>query len=184
MKSPFIHLIVWGGLLFVALSAYGYWYSAISNKSVTVAELGKRIGANTEAAGRIATARATLSEIASDEATIASYFVSETEVVSFIDDLEARAKAQSASLKVVSVSAVPKQPLLTFSLAVEGKFDAVMRTVGAIEYAPYDLAVSKFAMSDNGEGLWHADITLTVGSVANATATSTRQAQPAATTTP
>jgi hypothetical protein len=171
MRSPFLHLIVWALVSSAALSGYGYWYAVIAHKSAAVAELQNRIDEKTEAASRIAAARATLAEIAGDEASVENYFVPETGVVPFIDDLEERAQALSASLKVVSVSAVPKQPIIVFSLAIEGSFDAIMRTMGAIEYAPYDLSVSKLSISENGKGLWHADLELSVGSVPAATST-------------
>ena len=160
----------------VALSLYGYWYAVISEKSVRVAELQGQIDAKTETAKRIASARATLSDIADDEATVKNYFVPETGVVPFINDLEKRARAQNASLKVLSVSTAggAKQPVLMLSLAVEGTFDAAMRTVGAIEFAPYDLVISKFSMGENGKGVWNVSFEIMVGSVSPSAATSTQ----------
>ena len=178
MRTPFFHLVVWGLIAAAALSLYGYWYAVISEKSVAVAELQGKINAKTETASRIASARAALSDIADDEAAVQGYFVPETGVVPFISDLERRARAQSASLKVLSVATAggAKQPALVLSLAVEGSFDAVMRTVGAIEFAPYDLVISKFSMGENGKGVWSASFEITVGSTPAAAATSTQNA--------
>src|SRR5207237_1678 len=100
----------------------------------------------------------------------------ETGVVAFISELEALARGQATSMKVLSVStgSEAEQPMLLLSVAIEGTFDAVMRTIGAIEYAPYDLALSKISLAkSDGEGVWHADLALTVGSVPSAPVTAT-----------
>jgi len=174
MKSPLLHLTLSILICAVALAGYGYWYSTISNKSVAVATLEQEIKAKTETISRIAVARATLAEIAEDEAAVQAYFVPEAKVVSFITDLQARASAVSASLKVLSVSTSGgKKPTLTLSLAVDGTFDAVMRTIGAVEYAPYHLSIARVTLGENGKGAWHAELSIVVGSVRAQTASST-----------
>jgi len=180
MKTPLLHIIVWGLVCAAALSSFGYWYAVIAEKSLTVAELQGQIDGKIETANRISTARATLLEIAEDEAAVRNYFVPEAGVVAFINDLEKRARAQGATLKVLSVSAgvVAKQPVLILSLALEGGFDPVMRTLGAIEFAPYDLFISELTMGENGKGVWNASIKITVGSVPSTSATSTQAVPP------
>ena len=180
MKSPFLHLVVALLIGSTALLVYGYWYSVLSEKSVTVAALQDQIDAKTESASRIATARSALAQLTEEEAAIRGYFVPESDVVSFIDDLESRARAQTAELKVVSVanSKAGKQSLFILTVAIDGSFDAVMRTIGATEFAPYDLSITKFALIDNGENTWHADLELKVGSLASTGATSTPAAVP------
>ncbi len=180
MKSPFIHLTIWGLLSAAVLSGYVYWYHVVSSESLVVAGLQNQIDTKKETVARVASARATLAQIAGDESVIRNYFVPETGVVSFIDDLEERAEVLNASLKVGSVSMTGgnKLPTLVFSLSIEGSFDAVMRTLGAIEYAPYNLVVSKFSTGDNGKNIWHADLEVQVGSVPTSTATSSQQTSP------
>jgi len=181
MKS-FFHLTLWSLIAAATMAGYGYWYARIADKSAIVAELQAQIDSKSEAASRIASARATLSEISKDEAVVQSYFVPETAVVPFINDLEARARMQKAALKVLSVSTsgTPAQPTLTLALALDGSFDAVMRTLGAIEYAPYYLSITKVSLIENGEGVWHADLEMIVGSVSSRVATSTRLDAPKA----
>jgi hypothetical protein len=48
-----------------------------------------------------------------------------------------------------------------------------MRTVGAIEYSPYDLSVSGFSLNQDAENGWQATVGLVVGSIKAETATST-----------
>lgn len=166
MRSARLHAVLSISAAAIALIGYGFWYAAVEAKSALVADLENQIVAKTGTANRLASSRASLTEIADDEATIRSYFVPETGVVAFIDALQARGKVQGATVSVLSVSASDKatRPLLTFSLAVTGTFDAVMRTVGAIEYAPYDLTVAGLSVGQNGKSSWRADLNIVVGS--------------------
>ena len=164
-----IELIMAGAILV----GYGFWYFAVSAKSAAVAGLQDQITAKTETATRIATARAAIAEIKDDEAIVQGYFVPETGVVAFISGLEAQGQKQGAVVSVLSVStgATGAQPTLLFSLSVKGTFDAVMRTVGAIEYMPYDLSVSGFSLVQDDKNSWHSDLSIRVGSVKTATIT-------------
>lgn len=177
MKSSLIHMTVWISIFVVTIVGHGFWYSAIANKSAETASLQNQIDTKNETAGRIAAARTALSEIAGDEEAVRSYFVSETEVVSFIGALEARARAQSASMKVLSVSVdnSSKQPSLLLSLSMSGTFDSVMRTIGAIEYAPYDLAISRLSLAKEEKKIWNANVELVVASVPDGASAGARE---------
>jgi hypothetical protein len=174
MKSSLFHFVVALIALIAVLSGYGVWYSVVAAKSSLVANLQSKIDAKMETANRTASARAAMTEIASDETAIQSYFVPETSVVTFINNLEAQGQAQGTAVNVLSVSAgTGARPTLALSLTVKGTFDAVMRTVGAIEYAPYDLSVSQFSLEQDARNSWHANIGIIVGSANSKTATST-----------
>lgn len=167
MKSPFSHIMIAAVVCIAAIAGYGMWYAAISAKSASVAALQNQIDTKTETVNRIAAARATLANVASDESVVQNYFVPEAGVVSFIDALETSGKTLGATVSVLSVgtSGTPAKPLLELTLSAKGTFDAVMRTVGAIEYAPYDLSISSLAVVQDDKNIWHADLKVTVGSV-------------------
>lgn len=175
MKSPFIHIVFVCSVCAAMIVGYGFWYSVIENKSTAVANLENQIVTKTKTAARIASVRASLAEIAGDEASMQNYFVPETGVVAFITDLEEQGHKQGTTVSVLSVSTsgAGAQPTLTFSLTINGAFDAVMRTVGAIEYAPYDLSISTLVLGKTDESGWHANLSLLVGSVPPRAATST-----------
>ncbi len=177
MKSSTMHISIWISICVATIVGQGFWYAVIAEKSAEVASLQNQIDTKTETAGRVAAARTALAEIADDESAVQSYFVPETRVVSFIDDLEARARAQAATMKVLSVSIGDdaKKPTLVLSLTVNGTFDAVMRTVGAIEYAPYDLSILKLSLGKEEKSVWNANVELIVSSVPASTATSTKE---------
>ena len=180
MKSPFFHLIFWLVIAVATGAGYWFWYNTVSNESVAVADLQNQINTKTEASVRVAAARTALAEISGDESLVQSYFVPQNGVVSFIDMLEGLAAAQNANMKVLSVSTggTANQPTLLLTIGIDGTFDSVMRTVGAVEYAPYDVTVSKFAVSQTAKNAWHADLELIVGSVPSSAATSTAPTQP------
>ncbi|MBI2025451.1 hypothetical protein HYT04_01530 [Candidatus Kaiserbacteria bacterium] len=178
MKSSLTRLLIWISVCAASLAVYGFWYSAIAGRSAAVADLQSQIDNRMEAAGRVAAARTALAEIAGDESAVQNYFVPETGVVPFIDNLEARALARGTAMKVLSVSVgnSAKKPTLVLSFSIRGTFDAVMRTVGAIEYAPYDISVSRLSLVKEEKSSWNATLELIVGSVPASVATSTREA--------
>ncbi len=190
MKSPTFHLIVWLLICGATFVGYGFWYAAVTHESVVVADVQNQINTKTQTATRIAAARTALAEISGDESLVQSYFVPETGVVSFIDMLESLASAQKADLKVLSVSTGGTAQLsnltLLLTVSIDGTFDAVMRTIGAIEYTPYDLSLSALSVTKDAKNVWHADMGLVVGSVPASQATSTPAISPVstATTTP
>lgn len=150
----------------VACAGYIFWNSVISAKSAVVADVEYRIVIKTEAASRITSVRTALAELEGDENKIALYFISKSEIVTFIDELEQQGKDLGSTVGVSSVSSVDStdHPMLTLTFAIEGTFDAVMRTVGAIEYASYDLSISSFTMRQVSDRVWHADVKILVGS--------------------
>jgi len=158
-----------------AVSGYAAWFHAISQKSSYVASLQNQIVTESGNVNRIAAARVALTEIAGDETNVQNYFVSESEVVTFINGLEALALAQKATVSVLSVSTggTPAQPTLLLALTIQGTFDAVMRTVGAIEYAPYDVFISKLGVQQDAKDSWNATLSLVVGSASKKATAST-----------
>ena len=167
MKLPYARAFVAFSVSIAIFVGYAVWYAAVANKSAAVASLESRIAAKTETASRIASARSALSGIAGDEDVVQNYFVPETGVVSFINSLEAHGKALESSVSVLSVSTEEQEtrPMLLLALSIEGTFDAVLRTVGTIEYAPYDLFVSEFSIGQNAKNKWRADLKIRVGSI-------------------
>lgn len=166
MKTPFLHILIACSVLVAVFVGQGFWYSIIAKKSSDVAVLQSQINEKNEAASRVASSRAELAKIADDEVTVRSYFVSENDVVSFIDGLQAHSLSQGTVVKVLSVSAgsTNARPTLSLAVTVTGAFDAVMRTVGSIEYAPYDISISKLSVMKGDKKTWLANLELIVGS--------------------
>ncbi len=175
MKSPFTHLIFALIVCAFALVGYGAAYAAIASKSADVSLLQEQINAQTDTVNRLTMARATLAELSTDETEVQNYFVPQSGIVSFIDGIEAQGRALGTSIQVqsVSTSGTSVRPALDLSLTIDGPFDGVMRTVGAIEYAPYAISISHLSVDTAGKG-WEAQMTLVVGSRIDSAATSTK----------
>ncbi len=167
MKSPLSHLIIWVVICSAALAGQRLWYAVIAQKSTEAVNLQSQIDAKVESAARIASARTALVGIAGDESAVRKYFVPESEVVSFINNLESRGRALETVVKVLSVSTdnLKNQPTLTLVLSINGTFDAVMRTVGVIEHSPYNLSISNLSLGKEEKNLWTANLKILVGSV-------------------
>jgi hypothetical protein len=169
MKSPLIHLIVWACVCAAALVGYSVWFAAVESKSMAVAALENKIKTKNETSARVTEARAILAKIAEDESLVRGYFVPETKIVSFINALEGLSSEQKTEMKVLSVStrgdAQHANLELRISASVQGAFDAVMRTVGAIEYAPYHISITKFSVTNGEKDSWSASLELVVGSM-------------------
>lgn len=166
MKKSAQHFFLAILILGVAISAYGFVYSTVASKSAVVAELDVQIKTKEETAGRVALARAALSEIAGNEKTMRSYFISESDVVGFISELESIGKSLNASVSVTSVANAPENvhESIALALTLKGSFDSVMRTAGTIEYSAYDIRAKSLSLVLDAKNEWHADMALVVGS--------------------
>jgi hypothetical protein len=173
MRPPLSTLVLSLGMLVLALFGCGILKSAVSNKSAEVATLEHEIEVQNTNASRIASARAALAALAGDEDAVRGYFVPQTGVVAFIDDLQSRGQALGTQITIDSVSADAEKAVITLSATIEGPFDAVMRTVGSIEYAPYDVSVTELSVMFGGKDVWTAHLMLSVGSVPGTPASTT-----------
>lgn len=167
MKKPIITLVVAALLALGALGGYVLWYKVIAAESGRAVLLDREIRAHSADASRTGALKATLAEIENDEALVQGYFVSEANVAAFVDDLEARGRALGAVVDTTSVANAdtPEHSAIAVALIITGSFDAVLRTIGSIEYAPYDLMVSSLVFTrDVPKPGWRADLKLVVGS--------------------
>ena len=169
MKSPALQFIAAFLLAMGAIAGYSAGYVALSQKSIDVADLQSKITAVSNTINRTTSAHTTIAKVSADEADIKGYFVSEAQIASLVSDFEARGLAQKASVTVTSVSADTQssRPAYLIGLTVQGTFDAVARTIGAIEYAPYDLSLKSLVFEHDLKGAWHASLSLLVGSISS-----------------
>lgn len=173
MKSPATQLAIALSITLLSVGGYGAWYSLVEEKSAIVARLEGDIQTASDTMARNASIRSQLAEVAKDEAAVENYFVSESAVVTFIDDLEKRALEQGATIKVLSVAkgGSKEQPKLLLAVSITGTFAAVMRATGVIEFAPYALSVSDFSVIQDTQHVWNAALHLEVGSLTPTTNT-------------
>lgn len=168
MRSKFVQLALAFAVCAAVIAGYWFWYGAVAAKSVSITALQSRIDANMDTASRGAAARAALADMEGDEAAMREYFVSETGIVAFIDGLEALGRAVgNTTVSVLSVSMAADavaRPAFKFALSIKGTFDGVMRTVGALEYAPYAISISSLSVAKNAKNDWQANLVFLAGS--------------------
>ena len=153
-------------LLAIALTGYVSFRNVVADKSVAIAFLAGEIQQRSAATSRIAAARSALVELAGNEVAVQNYFVPQASVVSFINDLQDRGSVLGTTVDIASVAATSdkQHPMLRLAINIHGTFDAVMRTLGSIEYAPYDLSITRLSLNLDAEGAWVASADLSVGS--------------------
>jgi Tfp pilus assembly protein PilO len=169
-RRALIELLLALSLLTVVLAAYGIWYVAVGKASAEAAALSEEIKTKSIDSARVASAKEALESLAADEETMRSYLVRKMDVVSFLERLEDAGGSLGTSIEVVSVGAesVAGREALKLSLKITGSFDGVLRTLGALEYGPYDTRMLNVTLdttlgTDGAAGAWTATATLLIG---------------------
>lgn len=169
-RRALIELALALSLLVAVLLGYGVWYVAVGKASAESAALASEIETKRIDSARVASAKAALESLAADESSMRTYLVREADVVPFLGKIEGAGTALGAQVEVVSVGSevADGREVLRLSLKVTGSFDAVLRTLGALEYGPYDTRVSNVTLdtvagAEGPSGMWTATATFFIG---------------------
>ncbi len=163
------HVLIMLAVLIGAFAAYGAWYGQVGKVSSDAISFATQIQERRQNQASAQEAKEQLESALVDEASITGYFVDTDDVVDFLGSLQATGNAQGAKVEVVSVSAEPARPhgVLVLALRITGTFDSVLRTLGAIEYQPYDTTLMGLTLDTTDGGAaarqWEAAATLRVG---------------------
>jgi hypothetical protein len=168
MRNPLIHLGIATGVLLLAAGAYGVAYAIVEKASAEAAALHVQLDAKSENANQLSVARNALQALGENEELTTKYFVSPDNIVLFLEELESAARALGADMEVASVSTeIGPRERIQVALKITGSFDAVMRTVGTIEYGQRDSQVRSLtidtATTPTGKREWTATATLLFG---------------------
>jgi len=200
-RTPLLQFAGALALLLIVVALNIVWYNVVLGENANVTTLIGEVKAKSDDSTRSAVAKSELASLSTDQSSMQQYFVSTSDVVPFLQQLQTTGSYLGSNVQVVSVSATPGTPYGTLSLAltIAGSFNSVMRTLGSIEYGPYDTTIDTLtfsAPSSSGSTTpqWTANALFTVGTevssqvpavvIATSTpVTSTPTASPAATTT-
>ena len=169
MNRIYSHIAIALILLGVTAGGYGFWYLKVGEVGGRIAEIDAQLAAKNEELKQIQEARTALTALAEKEARIRGYFIEEGEVVPFIEEVGRIGESLGAAVEVLGVSEEKggEHGSVELSLRISGSFAAVMRTVGALEYAPYDITLTRLAVDAVGQdvtgGSWAAQAAYTVG---------------------
>lgn len=173
-RTPYIHLIIAGAILLVALGVYVFWYGRVNTLSAQAAALSSQIQQLGDANGRASSVRRDLEEVGRQEAELYAHFVGNDTIVSYLETVEATGRSLGATVTVVSVGNAPARAghpaEIQMALRITGSFDAVMRTLGAIEYQSYDTTLTNVTL-DTPDSTWTAAATFLIGTPPTATST-------------
>lgn len=169
MKNPYVHLAGALVLLIAAVAGYLLWNGALSSKRAEAAQDAAALATLRANAALASAASEQLSSLGADAAEINAYFIDSANVVPFLETLQETGTRLGAKVDVQSVTAKNDgRPHLDLSLAISGPFAAVARTVGAIEFAPYDIKVTSLSMTASGDaGGWNAAMAFSVSTASS-----------------
>lgn len=164
-----IHVVIALALALVSLGGYVISYVLFSGARQASWEAEAEVMRIEEEDRAITEAQSAIQELETDEAILRSYFVEEEEIVGFLEELERVGSAQGSTIEVVSVTpASQADARLTLALRIEGSFSVVMRTLGSLEYGPWDIRtkdVTLDTLSDDESAQWTAAAVFTVGTI-------------------
>ncbi|MDB5264940.1 MAG: hypothetical protein JWN64_511 [Parcubacteria group bacterium] len=169
IRNSFIRFLITLVVLVLVVTTYGAWFAVVGKASAEAAGLRQAIETKQQETARVAAAQEALESLGADEGRINQYFIRADDIVSFLSGLEATGKALGASVEVASVSAdtTSQRPHITLALTITGSFDSVFRTLGAIEYAPYDSRLSSLSLAStptqSGQPVWTASAVFSIG---------------------
>lgn len=172
MKAPMIQLGAALVLALAALGGYVLWYGYVQGLETQAASLAADVAAKDADRAQAASARSAEADVSEKERFVASHLVLPSDIVSFLESLENTGKSLGADVQVASVSdeTAAAAGTISLSLSVSGPFDAVMRTLGAIEEGPYAAAARDLSLDTANGQDWTAAGTFVVGTSATSTA--------------
>jgi len=169
-------------LILVGMSVtYAGLYYLLSQSTDRATLLTQEVGSKTAELVRATNVHEALSSLTRDEDALNQYLIGKEDIVTFLEGIQSVGKPFGASVDVLSVSndVASGHQRINLSLTVTGTFDAVMRTLGLIEYGPYDSVINNVTLNSAGvdakkNSLWTAAVTASVGMKSVSSATSTK----------
>jgi hypothetical protein len=168
-RAALIHFLIALSFAFLMLAGYVFLFLSLSSARAGAAAARAEVARMEHEDATLADAEDALAKLAADETLLRSYFVSTSGVVAFLERIERSGDALQSVVEVVSVTE-PKEEggRLMLSVRITGDFRAVMKTLGSLEYGPYDIQVDSLTLdtvpSDDGEE-WVAATTFTVATI-------------------
>ena len=165
MTRSLSHLIISISLLAGVLGLYAFWYYTVekaTGRSVALQAEIDKVMHDTVVAAETSDA---LTALATDEAAIKGYSIPLTDIVPFLERIEGTGRELGSAAEVVAVSDKPgADGRIVISLRILGSFDAVMRTLGAIEYGPYDSRIVNLTLDKppTAGSAWTASASISV----------------------
>jgi hypothetical protein len=166
---PFIPLIIASLLLAAAIGLYAFGYFTLLANTAKATTLATGVATKTAQLERITQAHAALDTLSNDEATLRQYSIGKEAIVPFLETLQTSGRTLGTKIDVLSVQDEKdgKHVRVALSLSITGSFDAVMRTLGSLEYSPYDGVLRNLSFdatpAATGTSGWSATAVYSIG---------------------
>lgn len=152
-----------------SVGAYWLWNQMLVKENTEFVSVGAQIDAKSMEIARASATKNELKNLSADQNDVEGYFLSAGDIVSFLEHLEKTGPTLNSTVSVLSVgtdqgSGSPSQLKVTVKIA--GTFESVMKTLGVIEYGPYDISIADMTLgsaSNTGADAWAADVIFVVG---------------------
>ena len=163
-----IQLLIAAAFLAAAIAAYALAFLHVEDIGARIVRAEAEAQQRTVELKNIRDAQSALAALTESEARVKGYFVPTTEVVSFLERVGTAGDAFGADVSVVGVTEDTTETgrgMLTLSIQTHGTFASVMRTLGTLEFAPYDITLKNLSLdaTDAENGAWTAAATFDVG---------------------
>lgn len=153
-NSALIHLGIAILVAILAVIAYVWWQEQVLQAVSAARTLAEEASSVSGTQAETLRSKTELSTLTADEAFVEERFLPPSGIVEFLEGLEETGRSYEAEVSVVSVSDVLDGDRIAIALSVEGSFDAVMRTLGTLEYGPRAVTVETVTLDTSGEGAW------------------------------
>lgn len=169
------------GIFFLAdsmlLGVYGYLYFVADSKNTETSAFYIASHQAVSDKERIHELERTLKDTENERNKISEYFVTKTNAVTFIEQIEKVGKNAGVDLTVNSVSDEAKDAgAIQLSFSAAGSFPDIYRLVALVESMPYKVTLKKANISRAGDQtLWKGDFTVKMESFSAENATTTPQ---------
>ncbi len=172
-NSPLLHVAIAAFLLAATVLGYLAWYSLVQNTSERAVALQNELDLKQTETGRAVAAKNALG-VGADGKAATAHFVSEKDVVPFLEEVQKIAAGVGAKTTIVSVAADENDadPSIRVSITILGSFDTVLRAIGLIEHSQYAIRTEMFDLkADTASADWTANTILLVSTPLSATST-------------
>ena len=127
--------------------SYGGLFFFINQKNQQTMEIYSSMNKKESESGSLSITKKSLDDSVSKRKTLETYFITEDQTVSFIEQIEQLGDYSQANVKINSViPPVKKGENFLLSLSASGKFEDIYRLLNLIEKMPYRVTIGKVSL--------------------------------------
>jgi len=168
MMRSFIPLAIAFLVFLASVGVYAGGYYLLTTLNAKATTLAQQEASKEASLERTTRAHTALTTLAGSDTSLDQYVLTKNDIVPFLEVLQSTGQPFGTSVDVLSVTDTKDKThqRIQLSLSLHGSFDGVMRTLGTIEYSPYDGVLSNVSLNTEttaSSTRWTADAVYSVG---------------------